>query len=255
MLEARALTLAVPGRRLCAGLDARFAPGEIWGILGGNGAGKTTLLHTLAGLRPPDAGEVCLDARPLRDHPRRALAQRLAVLLQDEAEGFWGTVEDWVRLGRFPHAGGLAADPDEDRRVRAAMARAGVEPLAHRAMATLSGGERQRARLAMVLAQDGQALLLDEPLQHLDLAAQLTVLEVLAGLARAEAKLIVMVLHDVYWVSRYCDKTLLVFGDGRIVQGETAKVLTQENMEALYHCPLTPVQAAGGRLFLPGGRA
>lgn len=253
MLEARGLSLRVPGRLLCEALDARFVPGETWAILGANGAGKTTLLHALAGLRAPDAGSVRYGAHDLAQLPRRSVAQALAILLQDEGEGFWGSALDWVRLGRYPHE---TADRAQDEALaRAALARVGIGHLAGRAMATLSGGERQRVRLAMVLAQAGDAVLLDEPLQHLDLRSQAAMLELFAGLARKDGKSVIMVLHDVYWASRYCDRTLLVFGDGRIIQGETGSVLNRDNMEALYGCPLTLVEAGGGRLFLPAGES
>ncbi len=254
MLEARGLSLRVPGRVLCAGLDARFLAGETWAILGANGAGKTTLLHALAGLRTPDQGSVHHHGRDLAHLSRRSVAQALAVLLQDETDGFWGSALDWVRLGRYPHeVSGRASD---EALVRAALDRVGIGHLAARTMSTLSGGERQRVRLAMVLAQlaeAGEAVLLDEPLQHLDLRSQVAMLEVFTALARNEGKTVIMVLHDVYWASRYCDKTLLVFGDGRIAQGETGTVLNKENMEALYGCSLTLVEAGGGRLFLPTG--
>ncbi|MEO1767136.1 ABC transporter ATP-binding protein [Thiobacter aerophilum] len=250
MLEVRDLALAVPGRLLCADLNVRFQAGEVWGILGANGAGKTTLLHALAGLRAPDGGEVRWAGQPLAAIPRRRLAQERAVLLQDETELFWGTALDWVCLGRYPH-GGTFGDPHEMHHARAALAQVGAAQLAGRNMATLSGGERQRVRLAMVLAQQARALLLDEPLKHLDLAAQFTLLERLSSLARRDLRLLVMVLHDVYWVSRYCDKVLLVFGDGRVLHGDCLAVLTQENMESVYGCALQPVEAAAGRLFLP----
>lgn len=254
MLEASALRLEVPGRCLCRSLDACFRPGEIWGILGANGAGKTTLLHTLAGLRVPEGGTVRFQGRPVLRYSRRELARHRALLLQEEAEGFWGTAAEWVRLGRFPHAG-LLGPGEEERIVQEALEAAGVDNLAGRAMASLSGGERQRVRLAMVLAQQTRALLLDEPLQHLDLRAQLMLLERLSGLARREGRLVIMVLHDVYWVSRYCDRALLLFGDGRVLHGGTDSVLVREHMEALYRCPLVSAEVGGGRLFLPAGRA
>lgn len=252
MLEARGLSLSVPGRVLCEGLDARFLAGETWAILGANGAGKTTLLHALAGLRAPDKGSVHYRERDLAHLSRRSVAQTLAILLQDEADGFWGSALDWVRLGRYPHE--LSGRASDEALVHAALEQVGIGHLAARTMATLSGGERQRVRLAMVLAQvaeAGEVVLLDEPLQHLDLRSQLAMLEVFARLARKEGKTVIMVLHDVYWASRYCDRTLLVFGDGRIAQGETKTVLNRDNMETLYGCPLAMVEAAGGRLFLP----
>jgi iron complex transport system ATP-binding protein len=190
--------------------------------------------------------------------PRRNIAQALAILLQDEAEGFWGSALDWARLGRYPHDRALSGRASDDALVYAALERVGIAHLAHRTMATLSGGERQRVRLAMVLAQEAEVVLLDEPLQHLDLRSQVAMLELFRALVRQQGKAVIMVLHDVYWASRYCDKTLLVFGSaggGRIAQGETGTVLNRENMEALYGCSLQLVEAGGGRLFLPTGGA
>jgi iron complex transport system ATP-binding protein len=254
MLEAKALRLAVPGRVLCTALDAAFAPAESWAILGANGAGKTTLVHALSGLHAPAGGSVSHGGRNLGQLARRDAARQIGVLLQEE-EGFWGTAADWVRLGRYPHAKGMAGDPADEALVQRAMERAGVGHLARRAMASLSGGERQRVRIAMVLAQDTSVLILDEPLQHLDLRSQLATLELFQTLVRKEGKTVIMVLHDVYWASRYSDKTLLMFGDGRAAHGETQRVLSRENMETLYGCPLDLVEAGGGRLFLPTGAA
>ena len=254
MLEARGLELAVGGRKLVAGLSARFESGEIWAILGANGAGKTTLLHTLAGLRAPDGGEVWLEGMPLSGFSRRELARRRALLLQEEPENFFGTVLEWVRLARYPHAGPFPG-AGEEARVRAALAEVGVAGLAGRRLDTLSGGERQRVRLAMVLAQEAPVMLLDEPLRHLDLCAQFAMLARFCALARRQGRVLLMVLHDVYWASRFCDRTLLLFGDGRTEQGESKAVLNRDNMQALYGCPLEGVEAAGGRLFLPKGDA
>jgi iron complex transport system ATP-binding protein len=254
MLEVRGLELALAGRKLVSGLSARFKPGEIWAILGKNGAGKTTLLHTLAGLRAPDGGEVWLDGRSLAGFSRRELARRRALLLQEEPENFFGTVFEWVRLARYPHAGPFPG-AGEEARVRAALAEVGVAGLAARRLDTLSGGERQRVRLAMVLAQEAPVMLLDEPLRHLDLCAQFALLTRFSALARRQRRLLLMVLHDVYWASRFCDRTLLLFGDGRTEQGESTAVLNRDNIEALYGCPLEGVEGAGGRLFLPRGEA
>ncbi len=104
MLRTERLSLGYPGRTLVEGLTLEFLPGQIWAVLGRNGSGKSTLLHALAALRRPQSGAALLDGAPLDSIPRRRLARRIGVLLQEEAHEFWGSVRDFVLLGRYPHA-------------------------------------------------------------------------------------------------------------------------------------------------------
>lgn len=248
MLAAEGLTLTVPGRVLCADLDLVLAPGEFWIVLGRNGSGKTTLLHALAGLTAPAAGRVTLDDTPLPAWAPRQRARALGLLPQGEAEGFWGTVRDYVRLGRHPYTAAFGAPDDEDEAaVTRALAAADLEGLADRALSGLSGGERQRARFAMLLAQEPGHLLLDEPLQHLDLAHQAAALERLAALARG-GRAVMAVLHETAWATRHATHALLLEEGGAWRAGPAAEVLTLPALERLYGCPL--VATTGG--FVPG---
>ena len=185
MLRTDRLALTVPGRTLCRDLSLALQPGQCWCLLGRNGAGKTTLLHALAGLASPAAGSVHLDAKPFADFPRRELAKKIGVLLQDDAQPFWGTVMEYVLLGRHPHRHGLTRFHAEDEEAaKSALAAVGMDDTISRAVSTLSGGERQRVRLAALLAQAPDIYLLDEPLQHLDLAHQAETLGMLRRLGR-----------------------------------------------------------------------
>jgi len=231
MLSAENLTLSVPGKMLCRGLSLSVQPGECWAILGCNGSGKTTLLHALSGLKPPAEGQIALAGKPLHDYPRRELAREIGVLLQDESQGFWGTVLEYVQLGRHPHG-------DEDREAAlAALQRSGVAEFAERHLATLSGGERQRVRIAQLLAQAPRLHCLDEPLQHLDLRHQAEMMALFRELAQRDGGAVVMVLHEPWWAVRYCTHALLLFGDGQTLGGAAQVVLTGENLEKLYGCP------------------
>jgi iron complex transport system ATP-binding protein len=251
MLTAERLKLAVPGRVLIDGLDLALAPGESWALLGPNGAGKTSLLHALAGLRAPDAGTVRLDGAPLAAVGRRALAQRVGILLQDETESFWGSTLEYAMLGRLAHATGLLGpDAAAEGAARAALAELDLAAHAAQPYRTLSGGERQRARLAQLLVQDPECWLLDEPLAHLDLGHQLAVMETCARLARA-GRTVVMALHEPLWAARYCGRALLVYDSGRFRHGPAQDVLTQDHLEALYGCRLAPAAASAAPLFVP----
>jgi iron complex transport system ATP-binding protein len=230
MLTAENLTLSVPGKVLCRGLSLAVRSGECWAILGCNGSGKTTLLHALSGLKLPAEGKVALAGKPLCDYPRRELAREIGVLLQDESQGFWGTVLEYVLLGRHPHG-------DEDRDAAlAALERGGVAEFAERHLATLSGGERQRVRIAQLLAQAPRLYCLDEPMQHLDLRHQAEMMALFRDLAQGGGA-VVMVLHEPWWALRYCTHALLLFDDGQTLDGAAADVLTGANLEKLYGCP------------------
>lgn len=248
MLTCANLVLGYPGKVLCRDLSWQMRPGECWALLGQNGSGKTTLLHALGGLRAPLAGAVTLDGRTLGDYPRRDLARRVGVLLQHEDYGFWGSVTDYVLLGRHPHRRSPFGWSEEDRRIaEEALAQVDMSGLAGRPLDILSGGERQRARLALLLTQQPGVYLLDEPLQYLDVRHQVQTLELLRGLADA-GKAVLLSLHDVSWAARYCSHALLLHGDGTAEAGKSEEVLTRVRLERLYQCAF---EEAGGGVLLP----
>jgi iron complex transport system ATP-binding protein len=239
MLRAERISLRVGGRTLVRELELDFATQECWAVLGMNGAGKSTLLHTLAGLRPPSGGRVLLGAQPIGQQSRRAVAQRVGVLLQEEPREYWGSLEEYVLLGRYPHARSLFGPAAADRAAaRAAMSALDLEPLARRAYLTLSGGERQRARLAALIAQQPAIFLLDEPLQHLDLAHQVALLEIISAEVRQRGALAIVVLHDLLFASRYCNRALLLQQDGKHVHGAAGQVLDPALLGEVYGYPV-----------------
>ncbi len=252
MLRTEGLRLAYPGRTLVEGLSIGFQPGDVWAVLGRNGSGKSTLLHALAALRTPQAGRVMLGDDVVENVPKRALARQIGVLLQDESRDFWGSVRDYVLLGRYPHARSPFGWSAEDEHIAQGEIEAmHLQGFGDRPFATLSGGERQRARAAALFTQRPDVYLLDEPLQHLDLPHQVAVLERLAHEARNRGAVVVMVLHDLLFATRYCHRFLLLFGAGRHVVGRAEDVLTGDNLRDLYGFPLVPVEIGGERLFLP----
>jgi iron complex transport system ATP-binding protein len=236
-LAADGLSLGFPGRVLCRGLSFAVHPGECWAVLGNNGSGKTTLLHALAGVRRPLAGAVRLDGEPLSALGAAARARRVGLLLQEEPLEFWGTVLDYVCLGRYPHRRSLFGwGADDERVAREALEQMDLSALAARPLSTLSGGERQRARLALVLVQAPAYYLLDEPLQHLDLRHQQQVLDRFTDLARTAGKAVVMVLHDPRQARARCDHALLLHDAEPPVAGVAERMLTPEQLGRLYGC-------------------
>ncbi len=225
-LVARQLTLQAGDRTLIDRLDLIIEPGEVLGILGPNGAGKSTLLAVLAGLARPAQGLATLDGSALATMPPLARARHIGLLPQDDPGGFFGSVSDFVALGRYP----FDSAPFELARQLAAWE---LDQLAQRPLDTLSGGERQRARLAQLAVQQPQVALLDEPLTHLDPAHQARLL----AWARSEADAghaVVLTLHDPNWAACHCDRLLFLHGDGRWQLGSPAAMLTPAALEALY---------------------
>lgn len=252
MLHANAITLSVPGRVLCRDLGFTVAPGQVWAILGANGSGKTTLIHALGGLGRCDRGTVLLNGEPLATGDSRRRAREIGVLLQQEDAVFWGSVLDYVLLGRFPHARSWAGWSSEDEQAaQAALAAVDLAGFATRRYTTLSGGERQRARIAQILAQAPRLFLLDEPLQHLDLRHQSAVLSLFQRLALAQGRAVMMVLHDTLWPGRFCTHALLLHDDGTARAGTAAEVLELAGLERLYGCRLQEFARNGGRYILP----
>ena len=251
MLCTSELSIEVAGRTLVEGLALELKRGQCWALLGRNGTGKTSLLFVLAGLRRPRRGTILLDGRPLQDTPRREIALRLGILLQDEPADFWGSTLDYVLLGRFPRSR-TAFAPDTDPREQAQGLLVELDLAEHltQPYRTLSGGERQRARIAQLLLQNPDCLLLDEPLQNLDLRHQLTVMHALGARARS-GRAVMMALHEPTAAARFCDYALLLYHADRIHQGPTTELLTQENLESLYQCRLQSVSGSGIQAFIP----
>lgn len=257
-LTAQGLDIKVGERTLCQGLELTLTAGQCWAVLGGNGSGKTTLLHTLAGLHPMTGEKIHLNDSPLNTLSRRTIAQQLGMLLQDSHDPFPTSVLETALAGRHPHLGRWQHESDEDIAIaRAALARMDLADLEERMVQTLSGGERRRLAIATLLTQAPQLLLLDEPLNHLDLHHQQQLLQHLRQLA-ADGRTVVMVLHDPNQALRYCDRVLLLYGDGGDEgnglweSGECEELLTTERLGRLYKHPMRMLQQGEERLFIPG---
>jgi iron complex transport system ATP-binding protein len=241
-LTATGLAIAAGERMLVQNLSLSVHRGEFLAILGRNGSGKTLTLHALAGLSTPHSGRVLLDGEDLTLMPRRWIAQRLGLLLQDREESLALSALESALIGRHPHLKFWQREGEQDLAIaQAALRRVGLADFARRSVATLSGGEQRRAAMASLLTQQPQIYLLDEPTNHLDPHHQIEVLEIFRALCREGAS-VIATLHDPTLAERYADRALLLYGDGRYRLGPVAEVLTAEELSALY---LTPICAIG----------
>jgi len=252
LLTAQHLDVSIAGLRVCGHFNLDIEPGEAWAILGRNGVGKTTLLHTLAGLRAPAGGTVAFRGTPLARLSRRRIAQGMAILFQEHDDSFPASVLETALVGRHPHLGPWQWEGTEDIHIaRQALREMGIADMEARWVSTLSGGERRRLEIAAVLTQSPALMLLDEPTNHLDLHHQIAVLDTLARRRQRDDSALVMTLHDINLAARYCDRLLLLFGDGEVLWGPADEVLTEDNLARLYRHPIRVVKEAGRRLYYP----
>ena len=252
LLATQALHITIGTTTVCSDLEITINSGERWCVLGRNGTGKTTLVHTLAGLRPPDAGNITLNHQPLSRLPRKSVAQHLGLLFQDHADAFPASVLETVLTGRHPWLGPLQWESSQDLAIaKNALHAVDLCGMEDRMVNTLSGGERRRAGIACLLAQQPQLLLLDEPTNHLDIHHQISMLNLLQEHVTLNGKALLLVMHDLNMAVRYCNRFLLLFGDGETVQGAARAVLTQANLERLYQHPLLALPGPQGTVWLP----
>ncbi|MDF9744393.1 ABC transporter ATP-binding protein [Natrinema salsiterrestre] len=210
-------------------------PGAVTALVGPNGSGKSTLLKGLADQLEPEAGSVLVDGQSIRSLDRKKLARKLGLLSQESTSPDSITVEDLVYHGRYPHRGFFESVTDEDEQaVERAIEQAGCGHLRDREVGSLSGGQKQLAWIAMVLAQETDVLLLDEPTTFLDLHHQLEVMEIIETLRDQSDITVVVVLHDLQQAARLADR-VIALKDGEIrARGTPADVVTEELLAAVF---------------------
>lgn len=250
-MQTKKLQLRIADRVLIDALDWHVAPGECWCVIGRNGAGKSTLLRTLTGLRDADGGQVALHDRDIGDWPLQELARERAFLPQGRNDAFGYRVIETVLSARHPyHEDAYWESADDYAAAHAALQAMDVDGLAERDVRSLSGGERQRVAIAAVLTQDTPLLLLDEPANALDLAHQVSVMNLLAKLCREKNKSVIMVSHDLNLANSVATHALLLMGDGTWQAGPASKVLTAPLLSACLGHPIEIVRHGNRAIYL-----
>lgn len=231
-------------------IDLAVPDGKVTILIGANGCGKSTLLKTMARILKPSQGHVLLDGKDIHALNTRSVAARLGLLPQGPVAPEGLSVRELVAQGRFPHQSLLRqwTRADEDA-VNNAMAIAGVTDFADRAVDTLSGGQRQRCWVAMVLAQETELILLDEPTTFLDLKVQVGLMDLFAELAHEHGRTLVIVLHELSLAAAYADHLVMMKAGQIIAAGDPDDIFTAERLKAVFDLDASVLRdPASGRL-------
>jgi iron complex transport system ATP-binding protein len=253
-LDAHDLVLGYGGAPIIDGLNLQIAHGAVTVLVGANASGKSTLLRALGRLLRPEAGDVLLDGKSIASLSTREVARRLAILPQGPVAPEALTVRQLVAQGRYAHQRLLRRWSTEDEAALAsALEATATSDLAGRLVDELSGGQRQRAWIAMALAQQTDLLLLDEPTTYLDLAHQLSVLELVAELNARDGRTILMVLHDLNQAARYADQIVALRQGAIVAAGPPAQIITQALVREVFDVDVRIIEdpITGGPLCVP----
>ena len=231
MITANEIHYAAGSREILRGVDFQVTEGEFVGLIGPNGSGKSTFLKNLYKVLRPQRGAITLCGEDLLSMSNREMAQRMAVMVQEQEAAFDFTVEEVVMMGRQARKRLLETDSREDwALVGEILDLTGLSPLRKQGFITLSGGEKQRVLIARALVQDTPCLILDEPTNHLDIKYQLQLMELVRVLGRT----VVAAIHDLNLAALYCQR-LYVMKAGRVAaSGTPEEVLTPELLREIY---------------------
>lgn len=229
-------------------LSFQAKPGEIVAILGPNASGKSTLLKLISGALEPLSGRVFLNGYATHALPPKTRAQRIALVQQESRLLFPSRAWEFVLQGRHAYGRTLRFETEHDITIaKNALAQVGAEHLSDRWMDQISGGEKQRVILARALAQQPLLLLLDEPTLHLDIGAQVDLLESLRRLAAENRYTVVVVTHELNLAGEYADQVVLLQKGKCLRVGSSATVFQRELLEQVFQAPLSVEMTPAGR--------
>lgn len=223
--------------------------GKFTAFIGPNGAGKSTLLSLISRLMPKEEGLLYIKGQEIEAWDSVDLAKELSMLKQRVDYQVKLTVEELISFGRYPYSKGRLTVADKEQ-IDKAIAYMELDALRKRPIDQLSGGQLQRVNIAMILAQDTDIILLDEPLNNLDIKQGILMMKTLRNLVDELGKTVVVVIHDINVASQFVDY-MVAFKDGQVFsQGSPDQVMTQDVLSRLYDMELTIADINGKKICL-----
>ncbi|MFJ7977538.1 iron ABC transporter ATP-binding protein [Peribacillus sp. JNUCC 23] len=244
MIEIKGITKYFGKNPVVENVTVTIQPKTITSFIGPNGAGKSTLLSMVSRLLDSDTGEVLLDKGNVKKMKSDEFAKRVAILRQSNHLNVRLTVRELVSFGRYPYSKGRLNSEDE-KFVDQALEYMNLTDIQDKYLDELSGGQKQRAFISMVIAQDTEYILLDEPLNNLDMKHSVQIMKILRKLVDELGKTVVIVLHDINFASVYSDR-IVALKDGRVVKdGLTNEIINTAALREIYDMDI-PVQEQDG---------
>ena len=240
IIETKSLKVGYEDRIIIDDLSINIKKGAITTIIGENGSGKSTLLKTLGRILKPISGEILVNGMNVHKTNTKEIAKIIGLLPQSPKAPNGLTVEEIVEYGRFPHKKkNTKMTPDDRKIVEEALEKTNLIEFRKRNINNLSGGQRQRVWIAMVLAQQTDIILLDEPTTYLDMAYQLEVLNLVKALNSEKGVTVVMVLHDINQASRFSDELIMLKSGKIVAQGSPIETMKKENLKKVFNIEAT----------------
>jgi len=248
-MNVKDLTKRYDGKTVVDSVSFTIPRGKVTSLIGPNGAGKSTVMGVISRLIARDSGLVDFEGQDISKWKSKELAKRLAILTQTNNIQMKLTVRELVTFGRFPYSGGRNTAEDE-RLIDQAIAYMELGDIQDQFIDELSGGQRQRAYIAMVIAQDTEYVLLDEPTNNLDIYHASNMMKIVRRLCDELGKTVILVLHEINYAAFYSDY-ICAFKDGKIFTfGTVEKVMTKENLSGIYNVDFEIMEIEGRPLSI-----
>lgn len=237
------------GKEIVKGVNLEIPKGKVLSMIGPNGAGKSTVMKMISRLIEHDDGVIEFDDRPLHHWKSKDLSKRLAILTQSNHIQMKLTVRELVSFGRFPYSGSHLTAEDE-KIITQAIEYMELKSFEDHFIDELSGGQRQRAFIAMVIAQDTEYILLDEPTNNLDIYHSTNLMKMVRKLCDELGKTVILVLHEINYAAFYSDY-ICAFVDGKVASfGTVEEVMTKENLKKIYNVDFEIIKVEGKPLSI-----
>ena len=233
MIKLRNISKFYEKKEVVNNVSLSIEKGKITALVGENGAGKSTVLSMIARFMKASKGEIILEGQPISSIKDLEMAKKMAVLKQMNTTNVKLTIRELVELGRFPHSKGRLSPIDHEK-VDEALEYLTLHNIQHQYLDEISGGQRQRAFIAMVVAQDTEYILLDEPLNNLDMRNSVRMMKIFRKLTDELGKTIIMVIHDINFASAYADNMVAMKGGKLIHAGTVDELMTEERLKQIF---------------------